>query len=426
MRIWPRLTILALIIFCAAAHGQTIMEQRSTDTVWVDSIATHSGQKAVLEVFLANADTINAFDVPLTYKYPDLLIDSVSFVGSRVENRFLTVVEIDTAAAICHFGGFYFDITNEEVGPGSGLLARIFMTIPDDYPARLIPFDTTRLVTGLTLVTRDDVSYVPVFQKGYVDNAYAPHFDDSVWVDDVTVVPGEEFVLALSSYNELPIYNIKIPLRYYSDNIVFDSMSVAGTRAENAVVVEVLPDNQASQVLISMRFDDGQLLPEGSGALANLYFTCLLSGTSTQVDMDTTDFGGFEYYFQLGNLFSYVKIYPEFQAGQITIDFSTDVNNETTDNLPTTFELAQNYPNPFNPTTVIDFALPRQSEVVMEVFNILGQRVRQLVNETLPAGNHTVIFDGRDDDGGELASGIYLYRIRTDGYSQSRKMMLMK
>jgi hypothetical protein len=56
----------------------------------------------------------------------------------------------------------------------------------------------------------------------------------------------------------------------------------------------------------------------------------------------------------------------------------------------------------------------------------LGQRVRRLLNQNLPAGNHNVVFDGLDNDGSELASGIYFYRIKAGQFTQSRKMMLMK
>jgi len=89
--------------------------------------------------------------------------------------------------------------------------------------------------------------------------------------------------------------------------------------------------------------------------------------------------------------------------------------------LPATIQLAQNYPNPFNPTTTIDFQLPRKEHVSIEIFNILGQRVTRLVDETLPAGSHSVVFDGSS-----LASGVYLYRLATDKSQISRKMVMIK
>jgi len=98
----------------------------------------------------------------------------------------------------------------------------------------------------------------------------------------------------------------------------------------------------------------------------------------------------------------------------------TDVDDAPS-TLPRKLSLAQNYPNPFNPSTTIRFNLDRGSEVRLEVFNILGQKVATLIDEKLPAGQHEAVFDG-----GELASGIYLYRLLTDSSIMSRKMMLLK
>lgn len=89
--------------------------------------------------------------------------------------------------------------------------------------------------------------------------------------------------------------------------------------------------------------------------------------------------------------------------------------------LPTAFELAQNYPNPFNPTTRITYSVPTQSRVVLEVVNVLGQRVETLVNDVQPAGQHEVTFDAS-----RLATGMYLYRLTSPSQTITRKMMLVK
>jgi len=89
--------------------------------------------------------------------------------------------------------------------------------------------------------------------------------------------------------------------------------------------------------------------------------------------------------------------------------------------MPSSMVLAQNYPNPFNPETIIRFELPRRAYVQLDVYNILGQRVRSLINEELPAGSHVVTFDGSG-----FASGIYLYRLTADQENITRKMVLVK
>lgn len=94
---------------------------------------------------------------------------------------------------------------------------------------------------------------------------------------------------------------------------------------------------------------------------------------------------------------------------------------ETPVELPASFALRQNYPNPFNPSTIISFDLPTKTVVTLDVFNVLGQRVATLIDEELPAGSHRITFDGN-----RFASGIYLYRLKTDNFAQTRKMVLVK
>jgi len=94
--------------------------------------------------------------------------------------------------------------------------------------------------------------------------------------------------------------------------------------------------------------------------------------------------------------------------------------------LPESFELKQNYPNPFNPSTNIEFTLPTASVVTLEVFNIMGQRVRTLVNEPLQAGAHQVVWNGCGDDGQRVASGVYFYRIQANQFASTKKMVLLK
>jgi hypothetical protein len=95
--------------------------------------------------------------------------------------------------------------------------------------------------------------------------------------------------------------------------------------------------------------------------------------------------------------------------------------------IPTEFALGQNYPNPFNPTTTIRFDLPKEAPVTMEVYNVLGVRVRTLLaGETVSAGRHTMMWDGRDDNGNAAPSGVYLYRINANDFHASKKMTLLK
>lgn len=90
------------------------------------------------------------------------------------------------------------------------------------------------------------------------------------------------------------------------------------------------------------------------------------------------------------------------------------------------FRLIQNNPNPFNPETAIGYQLPAVSEVKLNIFNIRGQKVRSMVSEKQPAGTYSVIWDGRDDSGSPMDSGIYFYRLTAGNRMQMKKMTLLK
>ncbi len=100
----------------------------------------------------------------------------------------------------------------------------------------------------------------------------------------------------------------------------------------------------------------------------------------------------------------------------------TVVGTEETDsNLPDSYALYNNYPNPFNPTTKIEYSIPKTSNVELKVFDILGREVADLVNEEKPAGNYTVNFNAS-----KLSSGIYFYRIKSNEFIQTKKMILLR
>jgi flagellar hook assembly protein FlgD len=94
--------------------------------------------------------------------------------------------------------------------------------------------------------------------------------------------------------------------------------------------------------------------------------------------------------------------------------------------VPTAFSLNANYPNPFNPTTNISFGLPVDSKVSLKIYNVAGQLVRTLVNETMVAGTHTVTWDGANSNGEKVASGIYFYKLNAGDFSKTMKMVMTK
>ena len=90
------------------------------------------------------------------------------------------------------------------------------------------------------------------------------------------------------------------------------------------------------------------------------------------------------------------------------------------------FELLQSYPNPFNPVTTIPYNVPTAGPIKLEIYNLRGQRVKTLLDTETEAGKYGVLWHGRDDAGQPVASGLYFYRLRGNGFDKTDKMLLMK
>ncbi len=95
-------------------------------------------------------------------------------------------------------------------------------------------------------------------------------------------------------------------------------------------------------------------------------------------------------------------------------------------NLPQKFELFQNYPNPFNPETTIKFSLPKNSKVKLVIYNILGQQITKLTDKDFQAGIHKLKWNGKNNSGIPVASGMYIYRIETKEFINAKKLILIR
>ena len=86
----------------------------------------------------------------------------------------------------------------------------------------------------------------------------------------------------------------------------------------------------------------------------------------------------------------------------------------------------QNYPNPFNSTTTITYSMPQQKNVILEVFNVKGEKIATLINSRVSTGSYTVTWNGKDNFGRSVPSGIYLCRIQVGSYQHTIRMLLLK
>ena len=139
---------------------------------------------------------------------------------------------------------------------------------------------------------------------------------------------------------------------------------------------------------------------------------------SFYVDQDVTDAGAYEYWVTAVDL-SGLESEP---SNSVSAVLSADENL----GLPTEFALSQNYPNPFNPSTQIQYALPEETRVTISIYDLMGRKVRTLVNDVQDAGYRTVMWNATNDMGRLVSAGLYIYSIRAGDFIQNRKMVLMK
>ena len=146
--------------------------------------------------------------------------------------------------------------------------------------------------------------------------------------------------------------------------------------------------------------------------------------TNVDVEMSRLSSGNGRLVFQVGN-----DCIPRNQHVTVQSWWVNTANVEVDSDeslIPKEFALYENYPNPFNPTTQIAVDLPEAATTDITVWNIMGQKVATLYSGDLNAGHHTLNFDGRDNNGNQLSSGMYLYRVTAGKYNATKKMTLMK
>ncbi len=137
-------------------------------------------------------------------------------------------------------------------------------------------------------------------------------------------------------------------------------------------------------------------------------------------DMDVV--GGHTYYYVVTALYDAGESEP---ANEVSI-LVTSIVKANSNFIPKNFRLFQNTPNPFNPETTIKYQLPKSSEVSLKIYNLNGKLVKTLVNTKQASGHYSVLWDGKDEYGNFVSSGVYLYSIRTKEFSQIRKMILVR
>ena|GEM_PF-3540958 len=121
-----------------------------------------------------------------------------------------------------------------------------------------------------------------------------------------------------------------------------------------------------------------------------------------------------------------LRVTPDTLVSHFNVDTPTAADFGEAGSLPGKFALQQNLPNPFNAATTIAYSLEKASRVSLVIYDLLGRKVKTIVDEDFPSGNHTASWNGKNDYGADVATGVYFYRLTAGNQISSRKMVLLK
>ena len=201
------------------------------------------------------------------------------------------------------------------------------------------------------------------------------------------------------------------------------SFSSATIHPISIIDFEFVPQNDTIAVGDSVRWTNNGAVPHTSTSNSSVWNSGTLNPGQS-----------FSFHFISIGSFPYHCFFHPTMTGTFVILVS-DVNDQTgSREAPSEFTLSQNHPNPFNLSTQIDFTLKHSGFVSLNIYDILGRKVKTLVSENLSAGYKSVLWDGRNDSGENISSGVYFYRLKvisspstgTGDFSETRKLLLLK
>jgi hypothetical protein len=248
-------------------------------------------------------------------------------------------------------------------------------------------------------------------------------FGEAKWISD------NEVTVSISVTHDENLVAMDIPLEW-SKGVTLTNVSFANTRVDyfDAKIANIDEENSRVLIgLISMVYERKDELKPGDGVIAELTFRV---DDATLEQFEITPFEA------TNPGHSLALVYNNWSTGKPIVDH---VNPQVEGNTvllsknpgdgvqkPTAYALGQNFPNPFNPSTTLLYSLKNAGHVQLNIYNVLGQNVRTLVDEYQAAKDYSVIWDGHDDAGNEVASGVYFYRIKSGEFTDIKKMVLMK
>ena len=305
-----------------------------------------------------------------------------------------------------------YDGSGNSIIPGAGEICKIRFNKPSNVTDEIIELKFHEILNAdpqfLLVVTDPDGTAL-----------------NTTWLNGLVTIGGIEVRLTggggtpgflsdpmfIEMNNAVPVKGIQLNIADDVDYLTIESIQGVG-RGSNFTFVG--NEVNGKSLILGVNFNGEEIAP-GSGAILELQFMIASNTPMADLSVSITDLivatqGG-------------LPLPSNGQDYVFPITVGVDDNAE----LPTAFELKQNYPNPFNPTTTISYSVPEASEVQLGIFNLLGQEIRLLSNGEHQPGVYTTMWDGLDQNGVRVESGIYIYRMSSSaGFSATKKLVMLK
>lgn len=401
----------------------------STPTVNIGSF--EAGETKTVNTHInIQADTYNGRNIPLKFTISDNQNYSIKTFYSVVAGNPTTT----DPTGPCEYGYFAYDSFDTAhpqhptyqwipIDPSEGGQGEVYLVVDDGSRTVNLPF-TFRFYgqdyNQITICSNGWLSFGQTwmfdFFNHYIPAALGPKAMIAGYWDDLKGMKTGTTPEGVGIFNDMRI-------SYWHD-AANNRYIVEWNDAYNQFTIEAMENASLEKFQIILYPQQGR-----DGDIVIQYHTVDNPGITTNYCTV-----GIEDHTQMKGLtYTYSNVYPPtattLQAG-LAVKFTTMApdayvsDSDLISSIP--FALSQNYPNPFNPTTTISFNLKNSGNASLRVFNMKGQVVRTLQNGSLGAGHHHIVWDGKDDSGRNSSSGLYFYQLKANGYSDTRKMLLMK
>ncbi|UCE25461.1 MAG: T9SS type A sorting domain-containing protein [Candidatus Zixiibacteriota bacterium] len=249
---------------------------------------------------------------------------------------------------------------------------------------------------------------------------YVGQTDDTLRVESAGAGTGQSSQTSLTAYLDNNVSQVILPIQFEPLVLTIDSAILSEALTPMATF-SCIADNSSGLVLLEWTtVDPANQFESGETYLGEIFFTT--ADTTATVFLEPASNDTLAPLVVMGH----VQGSPVTIAGQITVSPLTGVDGDGLEGQPNQYCLRQNWPNPFNGTTIISYSLPHSTKVTLEVFNILGQSVKNLVSGRQSAGSHSVNWDGRLRDGRSAPSGIYFCRLQAGSVSLVARMVIIR